>query len=452
MKWIILLILFSCGKQQEPLRIDIGDYDGDQRLNYEENSIDQHIADTNSIGMVRGVIRFDHEGLKEIPFSNEINLIENSKKLIVMNENHLQHEDFFSEWTKIRLIHPMKMDPIHHQYKICLRFEAGSEEVDEVFLVSKNGQIFLGKWSPSMDFEISGENIRNLLNGDSHILLKKKFKHSTLFRHDASSTIREKTYRVYFSDGTDARILYVSKDLSFPKVHQLLKVTSSTHVNDDLLFSKTTGKDPRWFSREFGNGDKVLVKTSLDELKNYHLSRYEYNKTEVIRENGVPQSVLNLNNKAGAKVFLRIRSTVKISRTFLERYVVKDHGQGAAGYNCAHYYRSIKFEKMSHPDLSFVKANLAVLSSGSKITTDLFDVDKFNQKKDGHEVFWEIMPEMPPGNLELKLIPHSPENYVPMGEYQIACPQGLQRIPSPVFFSSEGIFSFIVESYVEKIP
>ncbi len=452
MKWIILMILISCGKKEEPVRIDIGDNDGDQLLNYEENSIDQHIADTNSIGKVRGVIRFDHEGFKEIPFSNEINLKENSKKLIVMNENHLQHEDFFSEWKKIRLIHPIKIDPIHHQYAISLKFEAGSQEANEVFLDSKNGQIFLGKWSQSMDFEISGENIRNLLNGDSHILLKNKFKHSTLFRHDASSTIREKTYRVHFNDGTEARILYVSKDLSFPGVHQLLKVASSTEVNDDLLFSETIGKDTRWFSREFGNGDKVLVKTSLDELKKYHLNGYEYKKTEVIRENGVPQSALNLNNKAGAKVFLRIRSVVKISRTFFEGSVVKNYSQGSTGYNCTHYHRSIKLEKMSHPDLSFLKANLAVLSNGNKLSTDPFNFDKFNQKEDGHEVIWEIMPEMPPGNLELKLIPHTPDNYVPTGEYQIACPQGLQKIPSPVFLSSEGVLSFIVESYVEKIP
>ena len=107
---------------------------------------------------------------------------------------------------------------------------------------------------------------------------------------------------------------------------------------------------------------------------------------------------------------------------------------------------------MSYPDLSFLKANLAVLSNGNKLSTDPFNLDKFNQKKDGHEVFWEIMPEIPVGNLELKLIPHSPKNYVPMGEYQIACPQGLQNITPSVFLSSEGVFSFIVESYVEKIP
>ena len=45
MKILILLILIACGKHEEPNFVDMRDKDGDQILNYEEDSLNKYIAD-----------------------------------------------------------------------------------------------------------------------------------------------------------------------------------------------------------------------------------------------------------------------------------------------------------------------------------------------------------------------------------------------------------------------
>lgn len=40
MKWFILIILFACGKHDEPKQLDLRDSDGDQVLNYQESTLE----------------------------------------------------------------------------------------------------------------------------------------------------------------------------------------------------------------------------------------------------------------------------------------------------------------------------------------------------------------------------------------------------------------------------
>ena len=58
MKWLLLILLVSCGKEEMPKAIDLRDADGDQIINAEEINDDVYIADFTPINEINGQLSF----------------------------------------------------------------------------------------------------------------------------------------------------------------------------------------------------------------------------------------------------------------------------------------------------------------------------------------------------------------------------------------------------------
>ncbi|MFP5385315.1 MAG: hypothetical protein ACLGHN_04510 [Bacteriovoracia bacterium] len=448
MKWLILLALISCGKHEEPTAKDIRDSDGDQVLNYEESDLDKYVARIEPLGIIKGKIRFTDQENFEIPFSNDPDLRRNIFDLMVSREKKIKQEDYFAERTKVRIeaVDSSKLTKDH--YQIYLQFSQESDQADEIVIVEGSKSTSLGKWVPEVRLSLSAQRLKNLLEGQSFISLKKKFKKSPLFSAASEETIRNNTYRVHYFDGTSSKILYVARKLSFKSFQAQLGINSSYEMSvDDFFFNSSMPTEKQWYSRELTNGDKILIHTDLGTLKENFKKKHLYQRMIILRENGVPQTILHLNNKSGATVYLRISDYHKTERTFSESKADRWFGggggreEGSARYRCAAYFRNINSEKTILPELSELVGNLQETSVLS--TQNVLEI----MGETGP--FWEVKvtPEKEDIALSFKARPKT--TFTVTGEYRSDCREGR---PAPSYSTNtEGKMAFEVESFVEKI-
>jgi hypothetical protein len=454
MKWLILLALISCGKHDEPKTMDLRDSDGDQVLNYAEEDLDKYVANYESLENIKGVLRFTLNEIIEIPVSNNVDLGKEALDLLAKNEKRVPNRDHFSEWSNLRLNTDKKFaEPKRALYVVSLQFENGSGIADELILKSQDTVLNLGKWSTDMSLQISGENLRKILCGEARLALRKRPKKSEIFNEDQSTSIKEKTYRVYVNDGKKSKILYVSKDLPFLDLQKMLRVSAHSMTNEDeIFFNSHLPEETRWFAREFENGQKVLAYVSRKELRQHFLNNYQYQKVIITRENGIPKTSLKFNNVRDAKVFLRINSIIQTQRTFEETKQIKRYGHGGGGYEgtglevyeCTHYMRSVKSETSAKPSLDTVFEN---------VDSAFFEGEEIFERLLQDRVFWEMKLNVLPENSELILLPRLALTYVVTGEYKNSCPDSITTRNRNASFktNTEGKLSFEVESFVEKL-
>ena len=66
MKWLILVLIISCGQKNPPVR-DVGDSDGDQIPNYleEKGELEKYTANIKPFGEVKASLSF-RQGIKTV--------------------------------------------------------------------------------------------------------------------------------------------------------------------------------------------------------------------------------------------------------------------------------------------------------------------------------------------------------------------------------------------------
>lgn len=446
MKWLILLTLITaCGKHSEPAALDLRDSDGDQIQNHQEKSeLNKYVANFKSLTEVKGVIRFFADKPVEIEFSNAHDLNAYTLNMITGNENQLRSEEYFSEWSKISLAEMPVLNFSQNQVQVKLEFVSGSDSPNEVLLVNGKSIMKLGSWKQQMNLTFSAQDLKDLTSGEAEIVLVKKFENKMAEDQDANETIKEKTYRVYFNDGSESKIYYVSKDLEYDRFLEMMKIDVDRDIDDDLLFFHgERWTDKRWYDRELKNGDKVLVRQSLSSLREVFLKRFTIKTTTIGRVNGQSSNSLSFMNKENAKVYLKIKSFYKTVRTFVESREVRGGGGGGrdgnGGGRCTIHRRNVSGEE---------KRYLPQRILGEELGTDLFNesfIDSRNDEK-GNE-FWQMKLEAPTPNFELKFKSYAAKTYVLTGEIESSCDYtGNKQNTHP-----EGKLSLEVESYVEKI-
>lgn len=456
MKWLILLSLIACGKHEEPRKLDYGDSDGDQILNYEESELSKYVADLEPLGKVKGVLKVNINGnIQEIPFSNELDLQKNALSLLATSERRYIQEDYFLEWSKLRTQKNIPTPELKLlQYQLHVSFENGSDVADELLLLNDKGQLPLGGWSSQMKVNISAENLQALLSGKAFLALRKSFRKSSLFDISKEETIRNKTYRVHVFDGKKSRILYVSNELNFSDLKFLLGVNASEQVSQDKIFFDSEAPDEdKWYSRELPGGDKVIAYTNLNVLREKMLKDYHYQKKTLQRVNGVPGSPVKFNNPEGAQVYLKISNLSYTSRTFVEARKERTYtmiggggldGDGYSSYNCTHFMRSIKDERIIPTDLLLLFENIQQRETipSAEILEELY----------GEQVIWKLKLNQLPAMYEWQLINRPSSTYTITGEYKNSCRNLANRSRGAAHKTNdEGKFSVVVESYVEKI-
>ncbi len=462
MKWIFLLLAFSCGQHKEPLFRDIGDVDGDQILNYEELGNDKFFANFTPIGKVKGIMRFHANEFHEISFSNSTDKKQVMTNLLVSNESHLKQSEYFSEWMNLKLHGARSLNLKSKQYLIQLTFESSNESIDEVAIIHGDLSESLGNWSPFMKLEISSENLQDLLSGKKVLGVRKSLGRSNLFKKNKEETIKEKSHRLYFYDGKNPIISYIAKELNLFEVSKILNISQFILIEEEKIILGPPSGEVAWFARELKNGDKIFLKSSVDELRKVLVERFEYKKILIKRENGFLTNSTELRNKVGAKIYVRISDLTRTERKFQDSIRIRVHGRfssgGSArdgdrdpGFRCHHYIREIKEEIISFPDKDELLGHLFV---STKIGSDGVQLgDKLEEKFNENGTFWDAGFTAEEENLIAGLESLPLVTFTVTGEFNNSCSDrqiGGDRFAS---FSTnpEGKLSFILESYVEKI-
>lgn len=444
MKWFILLALVaSCGKHTQPEAQDIRDSDGDQIQNYQESELDKYVANIEELKEVKGIIRFRTDELKEYSFSNAYDRNSRAIEMITGNENQIQAEDYFSEWSTVELEKKSELGLKESLYEVTLEFSSGSDVPHEVMLLKGKNRINLGQWSQVMSLRLSSEDLGLLISGEAKLAMVKKFEHSLNVQKDSNQTIREKTYRVFHHNGSETQVYYVSKELSFEAFQDLLNIESSTTVNEDyLFFGSHLSTETKWFTRELASGEKVIVKSNMRMLRETFLKRFDYQKKTIGRVNGKTLDSIHFKNVDNSKVYLRIKSIYKTKRTFSESSYTRGGGgggrEGNAEGRCTYYNRRITSETAQAVSLDEMM---------KEISTESFMPSHVENLTDDSGPYWEMKLDSLNPNSVLTFNSLPTQGNLIVGDYRSSC----GFVASTIGMNPEGKLSLEVESYVEKI-
>ncbi len=458
MKWLIILILISCGKHQEPAAIDFQDSDGDLIIN--ENDSEKEIANFETLGPVKGVLRIDSDVLTEVSFSNENKLEQKTIDLLIKNERYIKSEDYFSEWSKINL---EKLDLSKFrsmkQYNLTMSFDSDSDQADEIAIVQDHKIRNLGPWLKTIRLNFSYDDLKSLIEGGSYLSLRKKFRKAPFSGESQDLSIKNKTNRIYFFDGKISKIFYISKELSLKKIMDIFEIKEYSAITDDgLFFNSDLEQHDQWLTRELSTGDKVIVFSNPKSMKEEFIKKYHYTKTIIKRENGQSVSKLKINKPVESMTYLRIKKVVKSVRTFTESRVLRTHATGGPrsreGYtfDCVHSFRNIASEAFLDPSFSDLLDNVRITSNKEIISVDILRNAQIVEQKSLQGVYWELKLHAAFDNLEISLIPKEKSSFVVTGEYTNNCGTFGSISTGPNSLTNyEGVYSLEIESLVEKI-
>ncbi len=446
MKWLILVLIVSCGQKNPPAK-DVGDSDGDQILNYlEENSeLDKFTAKIKPFSEVKATLTF-RQGTKlvTVELSNESNLHKISYNLLTKRSDLLKLEDHFSEWSKLRIISSdAVMDFPEKAYSASLRFHTSQETPDYLSL----GDVSLGSYLSVKLLNFSGSELKDLLQGKISLSLKRA---ETVSPHSEISTVRQRTYRVFWNDGKTTNVYYVSHELPFERFLKLKNISLARDIDDKHgLGWNEENKD--WWIRNLGEKDKVIIHASEKDISLAMEENFIKENHEVIRSNGKLTKSAEVTKSSGSRLILKIRGT-KEARTFQETTRRSRRGGGSQeGYmGCLHWNRNI----ISSGDMSLTSEdvlNNIVIQTENKAYPSAELKNMAYETLDENGPYLEILFDSPDQNFRI-IMPNRPvSTYTRTGEYQWECDAIPRRSSPGVETNEEGHFTMRVDTYIEKL-
>lgn len=451
MKWLVLILIVSCGKHQSPPAVDLLDADGDQILNYQEASeIEKNLANFEPLGAIKGSLKFLHHGTVELAFSNSIDHKNNALGLITGRDDDTSHREYFSEWSHIEFEKKIFFNDLKNSdYTLHLQFETTGTTPEEVVLITPNERLSLGQWEPNLKIKLSSQGLASLLEGTSKLAFRKKFRQGDYYQVSADQSIKDNTYRIYFFDGEKSNVYYAARSLPYERFKQLKAVKhAETYVQDEIFFNGVD-QSPQWYEREFQNGDKALVYASPALMRESLLKRFEYRKRKMIRINGAPQNMKALRSFPGAIIYLEISALNKTMRTFQESELNKNYRVGSLSregyeFNCRHRLRHIKEEKI-------IPATIEDFFSNSHFTNTEFKRVEETINEQGP--IWKMRFESLGVLNQLGLNFRDPATFVITGEYAPSCQDNgrVVKIEEAYQTNNEAQLTYVIESYVEKL-
>lgn len=441
MKWILLfLIISSCGKNETPKKFDFTDSDGDQIL----NSVDEnkYVAEYESTYPIRGRIRFNNSGISEIPFSSERYLNNTILGMLsTRNYDDNLNNDEFDGWSNVKLLRSetlLKSD--QDFYSVRLSFDTNHSESDEVGIMTNDKIYSLGFWEKNKKINLKKSELMSILSGKSFFSVKKNNTQKTALNSKLIESIKSKTYKVYFYDGIQNKILYISKNLTFNDFKKKMKIKSKDiQTGKELFFNVSDNRSRKWYSRQLSSYTYVLGYLDESDVFQSIVNSFSYTKVKIQRLNGIPKNNLKLNHKPGAFVFIRFKNIQQKSKE-IKTNISEGKGKNFLG------------RKLSESCFSFIKRSLKEKSRPRNIKFLLKNIknsDHFAkdivENVDTNIVFWELSTDYLPENFtfSFKKSPNLTDNH-----YLNAClkPQGNFRT-----YQIESSLSVEIESFVEKI-
>lgn len=450
MRWLIFLLIISCGKHQEPKALDLKDDDGDQIVNAQESEINKYIANVEPIGKFSGKLRFQHLEEVVMSFSNQFKSV---NEVMVGPDHQTGNKDYLSEGTQIKVYGKTpSLEFKQDSYVVTLTFEEIKSAVQEVLLVSGDMRKSLGKWEPLMKVRISNTDLKDLINGNAHLAISKKYNRETYYEVDQDESVKNHTYRVFINDGKKGEVLYVSKDLSIEKLKETLKIRNTQEVKEDEFFFYNPESDAiRWYQRNFANGDKALVYSSIEKLIQIHKDRFQINKNNLRRDNGYEQNDFSLNNLKLSPIYLIIRAT-KSMRKFKDSVIEKTltiNGPGGLPISRHCIFSLRNFENLPNQEVSYEEILTQIkMYSGNTPFTPSQDNVHMEEGLDERGSFWRLKIVAGIENFRIQLL--NQPTFVTTGQYGTTC-EKIGSLQPPVSTNTEAKFSLEIESYVEKL-
>lgn len=457
MKFLILLmIVISCGKNSEPMSQDLRDSDGDHVANVVDN--DKFQADVIQIESIEAELEFitgeTNLSRHRFSLSNNVDLKSYSKDLLINKGARTPDYDFFSEFSLLK-VNSKKEIPtvVDHSAKIQLTFAKIKSPPTSIYLVSKTKKTKLGNWGPVMEISLKGDELNSILAGDAFLSLS----HMDDKRHSSGETkgdnIKEKTYRVFYDDGSKTEVSYLSKELSLDEVLAKLNIDEYHLIDGQNLFT-TTKRDgaPKWWVRFNDKNEIIVIKENLDNISKYYLQGLEKTKSLVARVNGISSNKYIFNDSPSPSVLIKIR-TEQIFASFFEsskderKRVGGKEGSDKSG--CVEHSRSLGGDFLANQQELNLQSVLLI--NGTPFHDRMKNVTII-KSSDSMGTFWEI--EFFGFNIiELSLVNLPSAEYRPTGLYQTTSCIGDSR--NAVYNNNpqtpERSLKFHIESYVENV-
>ncbi len=445
MKWLILVLIVSCGQKNPPAR-DVGDSDGDQILNYlEENKdLEKYTANVKPFGEVRAYLSF-RQGTKLISLgiSNESNLHRISYSLLTKRADLLKVEEHFSEWSKLRILeNNVIVDFPEKDYELTLRFLESAETPDHVDI----GDVTIGKFQEVMKFHLTGQELKNIFEGKIYLTLKRQ---GANVEHSESSTVRQRTYRVFWNDGKMTNVIYVSHELPFERFLKLKNIKQARVIEEKHGIG-WTDENKDWWIRNLGEKDKVVIKASEKDISLEKEKNFEKSVQEVKRINGRTVKTLNLTKAPGARLFLKIRGTkemFKFSET-TERYSTGGSREGSSP--CLRWIRNTNSLGEKILSSEEILNTLQVQTESKAFTAAELEKSAY-EAFDSLGPYLEINLDTQDQNFQITMPNRPASTFVATGVYQWQCDNGERRSSPAVETNEEGHFTTRIDTYVEKL-
>ncbi len=445
MKWIILILLVSCGKHESPPPVDLGDHDGDQILNHLETSDkEKYIANFEPLGVIKGSIIINNSYPIEVKFSNNGDDKKRAIKLMTNKSNDLSRKEYFSEWNNLILKRSSDFHQLNQMsYVLELNFDYTELRPDELYLIEGDEHTRLASWNQNMKITLSHDKVHRLLNGKATLSLKRNLPQIIQNYVSSDQSIKDKTYRVHFFDGNKSSIFYVSRKLTFKAFKDLYDIRETEQYSEEsIFFNYSETAPPLWYEKNLKNGDQILVYASPQQLKETLLKRFQYNKNVIQRKNGFPASPLTLISSKGS-VYLRIKGT-KSERSFEESVVRKNYVEG----NPLHGGTIVKCNHLVRQISSEVNLPISYQELVGEMIINRGEISRVEEQTLTEGVVWEMKIRSFENslNLNLRALPFS--TYVITGEYGPLCRKYVLTPAQNT--STEGYLTLEIESYIEK--
>jgi hypothetical protein len=447
---LLLLLLAACGKNEMPPENDMNDSDGDSIPNYREAEMDKYISKVVPLQEVETEIEFQ-TGLTKLTshkflISNKIDLQKYSVDLLVRNLVSLQTNDYFSEFSHLRM-KPGQTIVLSEPgvVRVTLKSTKIQTAPTSVFLSYPDKKIPLGTWSPNMEINIASEDLNAILQGEANFAITNLTDKKLFLDKTQDDTIREKTFRVLYNDGSKTDIFYISKELKFEDILKFFNIESYKNIEEQNLLT-TTHKplSAEWWVRKINDRDIIIVKEDIRSLSEFYLQGFEKKKLSLKRQNGVAHNNLVISKQPGAKVLLKIRGNKSLV-TFNTKTKEDSGNVGKERYwVCELYNRT-----------ATVMPEIEIL--GTEIENNLklngMTPTAVQALADEMGAFLEVEISSDQTEFELKLENFAQNQYLPVGLYHKVCDKrgtsgpDLRYVPQ----APEGSLSLNIEAFVEKI-
>ena len=447
MKWLILVLLISCGHENPPAR-DVGDSDGDTIPNYLETdgALGKYVAEVSPFQEMKGELMFKvNYKPVNVQLSNQSNISDVAKKLLTKSLESMRKEEYFSEWSDLKVESPDLAIP-DGDYQVTL---AINTEDSPQFLMLNNGksQTELSAFHPRMEFNLTGEELRGIFLGKMKLTFKKSDSENP---YSLNSNVRNRTYRVYHHNGRVSKIQYVSKELSFSEYLKLSDIQDPRELKTIQGFV-SRGSTTYWWTRNLDNGDKVVFKGSHAEISEFHKKNFQYKETIIGRKNGSSLSPVVIKKEANSKLVIRFRGD-RNTRTFSETHSSRNVGgaRGERNDTCTSYFRSsTDLEAVGITKDDLIK-EVEISVAGKKM--NLLDLDDaLTEGEDEKGKFLELALEKTPAEMSLYVPGLNQDTYVKTGNYMNHCSDWQNPKYGGSDTNIEGHLTIKMETFIEKI-